>query len=472
MPFQRVLRTTTIATRTALAGAMLLSAAPASAAGLVSITASAGLDGVVKADRWTPVRIAVTSKDSDLSAQLLVSWGDARLRRDVSLPSPGTRTFELYVRTSEAASSMHVTLRSGSSELASVDAPVRVFPAGDVVTVCVTTAVAGPTTGCSAVVSPDALPLSPRGYEVADRVVWPGEDGTHDSARSPASLPRNQRTALEEWRALRRLDASGDLSLAPQATRPSVPAGLPSRIGTAIAIGAATYVFCLLLGGMLFASRGAGRAYAALALTTAAGMGAALVIGRAGPGRSLEVRHTSVLQQIPGAGSVLTIRGIAEFPAFASYALTLPASDAALEATTHSGRAEQLLNEDGHPVLAGTFGLGARQAFLAEVVTDVQPIAVTIDGSSAAVANQSDRPLVDCRSGNGTPTGQAGVLQPGASVTLALSRDSVGPLLTCTMPELPIAFRDPLRTVDSTGPTVVAAFHPSRAGPGTPVGAP
>ena len=62
-----------------------------------------------------------------------------------------------------------------------------------------------------------------------------------------------------------------------------------------------------------------------LALIVLAGSAAAYGIGDIGPAQAIHVRHASLLQQIPGVtGSVLTMRGIVEFPAFEGSSCSFP----------------------------------------------------------------------------------------------------------------------------------------------------
>src|SRR6185503_15477031 len=91
--------------------------------------------------------------------------------------SPGSRkTFELYLRTTDPRGAIDVRLQSDGRDLAAASAPVRVLGADDRVTVCVLADAASlvDSTACTVTVLARALPRSPRGYEVADDVVWPG----------------------------------------------------------------------------------------------------------------------------------------------------------------------------------------------------------------------------------------------------------------------------------------------------------
>jgi hypothetical protein len=173
------------------------------------------------------------------------------------------------------------------------------------------------------------------------------------------------------------------------------------------------------------------------------------------------VEHSSLLQQIPGTtGSLLTVRGIVEFPAADRYALSVPLADGTIEAGTSSRRADELFGEDGSPMLRGTYGLGGRQAFTVEGVSDLQPLVVDESGGRARVANRSDRVLENCLFGDGFDGTAPAVLQPGASMTAGRHGDGTGPLVTCTLRDAPLVpFLADGRTVHSTGRTLVAAYR-------------
>ena len=440
-----------------MAGTVCVPATRAYAAGEVVLQAAAGVGGLAKADRWTPVRAVVTFSGTDLSADLTVAWGEFRLSRQLSFASPGTRTFELFVRTPEAAPLVRLEVISNGSTLASVDAPVRVLAQDEWVRLCVLplSPAHTDTATCTATSSTGTLPSSMRGYETVDEVVWSDDGGERD-------LTPSQRTALDGWQAIRRLDRSGDLSLAPQPARPTLVRGFPADTSRTLIVAMTLYVALLAIPGFTLGLRGrnALRAYGVAAAAIIVSTCAVVFAGRAAPGRPVNVHHASLLQQIPGtASSLLTVRAIAEFPAFSTYSLEAAIADAALESSSTAGRAVQSVNGDGHPVLAGTFGLGARHAFLVEGVADVQPIAVTMDGSIVRAVNQTEHLLHDCRFGDGFPEFDPRVLEPGASMSAAPLSEGIGPIVTCAMRVLPVTLRAGERAVSATGVTVVAAYR-------------
>jgi hypothetical protein len=297
--------------------------------------------------------------------------------------------------------------------------------------------------------------------------VSPESDGAFGSRgeRVDPSLSPEQRAAFEQWQEVHRLDRSGDLALTTQAVRPTMRTGLPAGTARVVGLGGIAYLACIVLVGVAFGARGtnASRSYAALAALIVAGAGAALAAGRAGPADAVRIRHSSLLQQIPGTeGSLFTVHAIAEFPAFATYGVELRVADATIEASSPTGRAEQIFNDAGHPVLTGTYGLAARQAFVAEGIADVQPLGVTISGRQARVANRSSQALHDCRFGDGFSIAAVGTLEPGAMVSAEQVGEGIGPMFTCTMAELPVAFHESRRAVETSGVTIVAAYRPAR----------
>ena len=83
-----------------------------------TLDAAAGLGGLAKAGRWTPLTVSIASDRDVLDAELVVVWGDARLQRPVTL-SPGSRkTFELYLRTTDPRGAIDVRLQSDGRDLA------------------------------------------------------------------------------------------------------------------------------------------------------------------------------------------------------------------------------------------------------------------------------------------------------------------------------------------------------------------
>ena len=457
--------------KTLLAIVCLVAAAAAPARG-ATLEAVAGLGGVAKAGRWTPLAVSVASEREALEGELVVTWGDTQLRRPVTL-SPGSRKdFELYVRTSDPRGAIELRLLAGGREIGSASAPVRVLGAGDRVLVCVgaDATAALDTTGCTTTVLSRALPRSARGYEVADEVLWP-------TAGSRATA--EQDAALRAWRALEALDASGDLGATPQVSRPLVPRGLPAALMPVVAAIGAAYLLALLVTAAALRARRARLSWTAagFALTTAGACAAIASLGHVGGTRAVHLHHVSLLQQLPGAPtSVLTTRAIAEFPAFDRFALRLPVADGALETTSPRGAASGALDAQGFPVVAGVFGIAARQSFAGEALVDASPLAVEERGDTIAFENRSGQTLRDCRLGRGLsakdPGTASATLAPGARIegswTSASDEAPSGPVITCTADEAPLAFVEARRPVVMHGTTTIAAYRgtPARGGAG------
>ena len=417
-----------------------------------TLRATAGLGGLVKAGRWAPVLIEIDNRGGESSGEIVVAWGDATLRRRVVFGSPGTRRFELYIRTADAEG----VIRVGLNGLAqSLEVPVTVLPYDASVTVCVSEAGAwlNDASRCSTTLAPQQLPSSARGYEIADEVIVAGD---------PRSVSESQQVALDRWRSVRGLEAFGDLSLTSQVTRPLVRRGLPSASAEAVKTVAGVYLAVLFLVGSIAATTrlAPSRTWLAFGVAIASATAATLAIGRNGFGSQVTIHHTTLLQQIPGAtGSLLTIRGVAEFPSNDETRLRVAAEDAMLEAAAASGRAEQVLDAQGYPIIEGHFGLGTRQAFTAEALVDRQWLTVAHDGTTVRISNHSNTELYDCRFADGMSIIDVGDLPPGSTVTAERRRDIAGPVFTCLSRASAIAFAEPSHVVEMKGTTTIAVYQ-------------
>jgi hypothetical protein len=423
-----------------------------------SLTVAAGLGGFVKAGRWAPVRIQIDHPGGPSSADLEVTWGDATVRRQVVFGSPGVRRFELFIRTADAGSLMRVALRNPDGDEVVTEQPVTVLPHAAPVTLCVS-GFAGwlhDAARCTMTLVPQQLPSSVRGYEIVDETLTAGD---------LTALPELTRRALDRWRSLHALEMSGDLTLTPQVTRPSVRRGLASASAPVVTVFAGGYIVLLLLIGVTGATTrlAASWVWLAFALSTLAAAGVALSVGRIGPGAKVIVHHTSLLQQIAGAsGSLLTLRGVAEFPSDDDVHLRVPIEDAMVEPSTASGRAAHAVDDAGYPTLSGRFGLGTRQAFTAEAVIDTQWLAVIERGETVEISNRTADTLHDCRFGDGMSVTDVGDLSASETVTARRQGQVTGPLFTCTTvaSALPLAERS--RVVEMRGTTTVAVYRDRR----------
>lgn len=451
-------------TTRASAAACLLAAAclwlpHAAAAQGLTLKAEAGLGGVAKPGRWTPVRIVLQSAADSVSGDLVVEWGGASLRRPVAIAAGATQQFEIYLQTMDVGESVSVRLFSGGLAAASATAPVRTLRADESFTACVTGS-RGVEQPCAATPAPGTLPRSPRGYDAVDHVVWEGGD--------EAALTSEQRGALAQWRALRSLEDSGHLS-ATDRPRSIMPAlARKNRSGTHLRAGMGLYVVALLGAGLLAASLRfrAPVALATIAALIAAGTAAALAAGRTPSQSAIVIHHATLVQQLPGvSGSVVTMHGALEFPAFDSFAVHALLADAAFEGTPAPRvQSNPALDESGYPVISGTFGLGDRQPFTLYGISDVQPLSVVRHGTAVRVANRSQEDLADCRFSGGAVVNGDGRLRPGETASADVPGAGVGPVITCSMAEPPVTFTAAGRRVRTAGSAALAAYLVPGAG--------
>lgn len=439
---------------------LCLVAAAALPAHGATLQATAGLGGIAKSGRWTPLTVSISSEQQALEGDLIVNWGDTQLRRAITMAAATRKDVELYVRTSDPSAAIEVRLEAGERELARASAPVRILGADDRVVICVLPdATSSPEADtCTTTVLARALPRSARGYEAADDVVWPAVR---------AGLNAEQDAAIRAWRALEALDASGDLGATPQVSRPSVRRGLSTALMRAVAMIGIGYLAAFVATGWALRVRRAPLAWtgAAFALITAAGCAAVAGIGRVGATRAVHLHHVSLLQQLPNAPiSVLTVRAIAEFPAFDRFALRLPAADGTLETSRPRGGASAALDADGYPVVAGLFGAAARQSFAGEALVSARPLSIDERGNRISIRNQSERTLYDCRLGRGLSSSNSpATLAPGARIdaswTGVSDEAAGGPVITCRLDEAPLPLTEPNHPVVMHGATTVAAYR-------------
>jgi hypothetical protein len=418
------------------------------------------LAGLAKAGRWLPVRVLVDHAGGDLAGELVVTWGRRELRRSVSLRAGDRRQIDLHIRALDSVSPLRVQLVAGGV-VQSVDTQLRMLPHDEPVTLCVASPDGAVPRGasCTAIAAAAELPRSPRGYDIVDDIVW-------SDPQAFATMTTSQRDAIEQWEALRRLDRTGDLGLTPGVTRPMLARGLPADTATLIAALVAACIAGLVCCGLAFQRSRVALLLVALGTVTTAGMVGAYGVGRTGPATSVVLYHESLLQQLPGTRrSLLTTEGIAVFPAFDRYALRLALIDATLDTASATGRVEHV-DEEGHPVLTGVFGLGDRQAFAAEAFVPAQLLDVAESGDTLRVTNVSNSELRECRFADGFSLGGAHTLRPSASLEARRGVDVAGPALTCDLSGSVAAFTESRRTVQDRGRTRVAVYLTSHRGPG------
>jgi hypothetical protein len=424
----------------------LLSTSNASA---LTIHATAGLSGVTRAGRWTPVQITITASPGESSTgDLVVEWGDARVAHRVSVEGGTRRDLELYIRTSDPRGVVSVRYAdAGGREIARTGAPVRIETYDRELVVCVEPS---HDAACSIAIEAAVLPSEWRGYDAADAIVM-----------GPAmQLSDSQSRALTHWRELDGLNRSGVLSAVPRlpSTVPGAGTRRQARSTEAVALAltvmalAACGLFCrqplLLFGGVL-------------AATGVAGL-AASQVGRFGAGSNLIVQHTSILLQMPDHRTArLTSRAVATFPAFDDYQLKASASDVAFERRTgRRGVRDEWIAEDGRSALAGRFAAGAREAFTIEALVDIAPVRLHASQGGITAANTSTFTLDECRWLDAAVTTSV-TIGPGRTVSLPPPPGSMIPVLRCTTQALPLPLVEGGREVRASGTTQVLAALPT-----------
>ncbi len=430
-----------------------LAAAGTASAATPLLKASAGLGGVGRPGRWMPVRITLQTAGLDLQGEVVAEWGGAVVRHAASVTAPGRKEFDLLVRTSDAAA--HVTVRFESTDAApiSVELPVQMAATDDVVTVCVIAPTALLSTeGCTATMVPEALPRSLRGYDAADRVVWPG---------AAIDLAPAQAVALERWRSIRALEDGGQFTAVPEL--PQVLSSLAgrSRIPLTLITGAAIYLAALA--GLAWLVRAvrvpAPRVYGLLGLLIGAAAAAALGAGHAGPASAIVLHHVSVIQQVADTGvALVSMRAVAVFPAFDSFVLRAEVTDGAMRTEVEGPRSREAFDEGGHPLVSGRYGLGARLPVSVEAASDAVPFDLARRGGLLRITNTSDMDLRDCRVAPGSSQEVSTALARGASVEIPWPPDAEIGIVICKTGASPMSFTSEGRRVVTTGVTTVSAF--------------
>ena len=426
-----------------------LCARPAQADPTVTVKASAGLGGWCRPGRWTPVRVEVESRGETSAAaaagEIVVEWGDARVLRAMTLASPSHKQVELYIRTADARDSITVRVLVADREMATTVTPVRLVAPAEPLTVCVAPVNTWPTTGtaCAATINPESLPRSWRGYAAADNVVWP--------SGSKPTLSAEQHTALDRWRVVQAIENA-------ESTAPSAGDVMPvtralRRTGTAM------LVYAAALGVLVWPlNRVRSRSlavYPVIAAAVTAGSIVAIAAGRVGPGARVHVSQSAVVEQVAGMkGSSLLARAVAEFPAFGPVELRADGVDGAI-ALRSGARRDLRFDENGAPIVAGTYGLGATAAFEVEATTPFEALSATFAGAGVTVTNISAHELRDCRFGSGFSRQSVGRLAPGQHVEAVRQGPEIEPVFSCKLDAAVVEFAESARPVDNDGAAAI-----------------
>jgi len=414
----------------------------AAAAERLTISADAGLGGVVRAGRWAPVRVDVDNRGQDVSGTLTIEWGKTRARRAVAIAAPARRSFQFYVRTGDVRDVMVVRLESGGRELQRLEKPVRLAGSDETIRVCVESMGSPVDPLCSATLTSQALPGSWRGYDAADLV----------TIADASLLNAPQHHALDLWRAVRRAEDTGRSIPATAALLDPAP---PVRQARPVLM---LYLIAVAAIGLAWPIRRSSRlAFTAVACVIVAGSAAAAWSGRSAP---VTLRHTSIIRQFAGEpGALVTTRAVAEFPSDGEYAIHPMSADGALDpGPAYGAMRPQDFDEEGYPVLRGRFGLGASEPFGVEIAADARIFEVLRLAERTRITNVSRHELRDCELPAGFAPRTARTLASGASVTTTEPLTDVNPILACRFDGAPIEFVDAAHNVVTSG-TTVAVYH-------------
>jgi hypothetical protein len=365
----------------------------------------------------------------------------------MTLASPSHKQVELYIRTADARDSITVRVLVADREMARTVTPVRLVAPAETLTICVARVNTWPTSGttCAATINPESLPRSWRGYAAADDVVW--------SPGSKLTLTAEQHTALDRWRVVQAIENA-------ESTVPSAGGVAPAtralrRISTVML----TYAAALgILVWPLNRVRSRSLAvYPAIAAVVAAGSIVAIAAGRFGPGARIHVSQSAVVEQIAGTkGSSVLARAVAGFGVW-PVELRADGVDGAI--TLRGGAHRDLrFDENGAPLVAGTYGLGATAPFEVEATASFEPLSATFSGTTVRVMNISAHEMRDCRFGSGFSRQSVGRLAPGQHVEAVRQGLEIEPVFSCKLDVAVVEFAESGRPVDNDG-TAAIVLH-------------
>ena len=430
-----------------------LAGVPARAGEIATIKGSAGLGGLCRPGRWTPVRVEIDYRGDDAAGDIVVDWGGARVRRAISLASTTRKQVELYIRTADPRDTIVVRLLGDGREIAAAELPVRLVPPSDPLVVCVAAPASWPTGGraCSVTMPVDALPRSWRGYGAADELKW-------EPAGKPA-LSAEQSAALNQWRTVQAIEEAETLS--PHGREVVAPAHALRRAGTTLLLYAAAFgIIVWPITGIRSRSL---FVYPAVVVLAAAGSAVAVAAGHFGRTAVVRVAQSAVIEQVAGArGAFVIARAVAEFPALDAIELRAVDVDGAIALRSGTERRELRFDENGAPIVAGTYGLGATTAFELEAATSFQPLRVDSSGATVQVTNTSAFALRACRFGPGFSRSDVGALAPGQSVEAEHRSDEPDAVFSCAVDAPVVKFAESERRVESEGDAVILLRFPDR----------
>ena len=418
----------------------LVAAAPAVAAD-AQLRVDAGLGGFARPGRWTPVRIAVENGRGELAGDLVVEWGEARARRSITLGSGARRQVDLLLRTTDVRDAIVVRLEAGGRAEPRTDTPLRIVRFDEPFVVCIGTTASAPSdaAACTVTLSAEASLMSPRGYDAADDVIV---------RLDSRSLSADRQRAIDVWRQLHALDDSGGVS------RPG-DFEVADSVRPVLRAGFLVYLLAIpvLLVIVRRLSADARHVYLGIAVLVVGATSTAIAFGRAGPGSAVTVRYRAVAHLFPGGTqSLVVMRGSVEYPTGGRFSVRAPFADAAIETAGARGvREEQRYDDDGSPVVAGRFALGARKAFALEGIADLPIVEVSRRASSVHVTNISNRPLEDCRVTTDGAVRPVGTIAAGDNLDVAGAEKGTALTLSCLAPASLLPFSETQHRVVTEG---------------------
>jgi len=426
----------------AAAGWLIVGAtAPVGAAGGVTLTADAGLDGTTRPGRLTRVRIAIENSDTEIAGTLVVTAGGVTVARALNLPVPSRKRIELYIRVPSAdVDRIHVAFVAAGREVSAVDAAVRFAPDETSFVLCETSShLAESDSRCTSILDVSSLPDSWRGYDAVDTLVL--------SPMAAVSLTANQGIAKQRWTLLRMNDLSAGLAAQP----PS-----PGRFLTPVRMLIAAYaaLFLLVVSGARVLGRRSLSIYAAVISIVACGSAAAVAQGRIGPGAAVLVTGSTIVRSAEDIDdSLVSTRGVARFPAFGSFELGPALDDGVV--TMRQEPAIGTFADDGESILAGVFGRNQRVEFDLEGFSGLPTVKVMRSGDTTRITNMVSTDLTECELPSGFSPRRVALLKAGQSLSVKGSADAEDSALTCRFQVAPPTLRSRQSRVDHQGSAVL-----------------
>jgi hypothetical protein len=382
-------------------GLLVATAATAASAEEISARAEAGLAGVARSGRWTPIVVTVENNGRPVEATVTVSLDSERVTRPLTLAAPSRKRLEFFLRAPETdRTTAQVVVTANEQVLASTRAELRVTEATAPFTICVMFNGGSPTGACTATLDAAAMPTSWRAFDAVDDVLWP--DGA-----SATTLDREQRTAWERASAVRAFNNSP--AMAPQ--WPSLPAptagtGIRSRMLTAYTV----VLFVLAWFLARFARRPA-LSYSLAAVLIVGGTGAVIADGRFGS--AARIAESTIIRAGEGFdGAQVLVRAAVLFSAPQSVDVRTSLDDAFV---------------DGGTIAGGRAFRGQRVSLEASGFIDGAPVAVHRRGATIEFHNRLSSPLTNCTVG----TTSLARIDAGASTSIAENALTEDAALAC-----------------------------------------